>query len=126
MRVAKVVDRALKTFARHRQIFPAALVPQPADEIVLVEPLHHDDHCPFGRVVEARHQRALEPIVDRVADRIGRRLDRLERIIHDDDVRALAGRGPLDRGCEPIPLEVSRTSESEEPLGAMTAPGNRA
>jgi hypothetical protein len=101
--VSEVVHRALEAFARHGQIFPATLVPEPANEVVLVEPLHHDDHGPFGWVIEARHQRALEPVVDGIADRVGGRLHRLKRIIDDDDVRALAGR-PLDRGCEPVPF----------------------
>ena len=49
----------------------AALVAQPADEVVLVQPLLDDDHGPFGGLVEAGHERSLEAVVDRVAGRLG-------------------------------------------------------
>ena len=100
--VSQVVHGALEAFAWHGEIFPAAVILESANEIVLVEPLHHDDHGPFGGVVEARHERALKPVVNRVADRVGGRLHRLERIIDDDDVGALAGDRSLDRGSEPV------------------------
>jgi hypothetical protein len=71
-----------------------------------MEPLHHDDQRALGGIVEARHQRAFAPVIDGVAGRFGCRLSRLQRVVDDDDVRAFAGRRPLDRRREPIPFRA--------------------
>ncbi len=61
-----------------------------------MQALVDDDHRALGGIVEARHERALRPFIDVVAQSFRFGLDRLQRIVDDDEVRPLAGDRPLD------------------------------
>ncbi len=71
-----------------------------------MQPLLDDDHCPFGGLVEAGHERPLEPVVDRVAGRLGGGFRGLEGIVDDDEMRALAGRRTLHGRRQAVALGV--------------------
>ena len=47
------------------EMVPASLLEQNADEIIDMEPLHHDNNDVFALEVEAREQRVLEPLDSR-------------------------------------------------------------
>jgi hypothetical protein len=94
----------LNALARHFQVFPPVVRPETANQIVLMQALVDDDHCALGGIVEARHERAFNPFVDVVPDSFGFGLDRLHRIVDDDDMRPLAGDRPLDGRCQTIAL----------------------
>jgi hypothetical protein len=69
--IAKVEDLTLGALAGHLQILPAALVAQPADEIVLMQPLVDHNHRALGWLVEPSHERTLEPVMNSVSRHIG-------------------------------------------------------
>ncbi len=56
------------------------------------------NHPAFGRLVNAGHQRPLEPVMDGVAHRLGAGFGRFKRVIDDNETSALVGRRPLNRG----------------------------
>ena len=83
---------------RQPQQRPAALLQQVAGEVVLVHALHDQHHRGRGRVVEARHHRAVEPLVDPPPLGVRGGVHRLDRVVDDDQVAAAAGERAADRG----------------------------
>jgi hypothetical protein len=62
------------------EMLPTALTQNVAGEIVLVQPLHHRDDCAGALVVEARDERAAEPIDHPLARGFRLRLPGVERV----------------------------------------------
>ena len=60
--------------------------------------LHHDDDGAGLLVIEARQQRVVVPGIDAAALCFRVRVDRLQRIVDDDEIAAASGQGAADRG----------------------------
>ena len=73
---------------------------QEARQVHLVQPLHDHHNGAGGGIVEARAQRAVEPLVGRLALGVGERLVGRQRIVHDQRV------APLPVAVPPIEVEI--------------------
>jgi len=62
-----------------------------ADQIVLVQALHHDDDAAGELVIEAADQGVVVPVVYSFAACVGESFVRLQGIVDDDGVGAASG-----------------------------------
>src|SRR5262245_26476197 len=82
------------------EMVPASLLEQNADEIIHMEPLHHDNNDVLALEVEAREQRVLEPLNSRFARRFRHGLFRIHRIVKNEDIASPTGERAADGRCE--------------------------
>ena len=82
------------------------LLKQESGRIELVQPLHDDNDCAPGGVVEPAAQGGVNPGVRRGALGIAHRLIRADRVVEDGGVAAAAHRGRADGGRNHLPAPV--------------------
>ena len=62
-----------------------------------MQTLRHHDNCAFALVVKARQQGVIVPLIHSFSLAVRQSVDRLERIIDDDDVATTARQRAVDR-----------------------------
>src|SRR5262249_50589870 len=90
--------------SRNDQMDPATLREQVSGEVILMQPLHHQDDRISGLVVEPTEERGIEPLLYRLAAGLGRGIGWLLGIVNDDQVAAQTGQGASDRRGVAKPL----------------------
>lgn len=81
-----------------RPVF-ALVLQDVSDQIIDMQPLHHQDDDALLLIVEASGEGGFEPADDSVSSCLRHGVFRLERIIDNDVGAADTGQGPADRGC---------------------------
>lgn len=81
-----------------RPVF-ALVLQDVSDQIIDMQPLHHQDDDALLLIVEASGEGGFEPADDSVSSCLRHGVFRLERIIDNDVCAADTGQRPADRGC---------------------------
>jgi hypothetical protein len=79
-----------------------------ANQVVLVQPLHHDYNASMRLIIEAAEQHIVEPRIGGLPTCFGMSFICFLRIVDYDNVRAPSRESTADRGCQPPSAALSR------------------